>query len=443
MFPNAADVLVAGLQGFYSFVSFIRLSLLCQFRRSIQGCNRSFSQSIQGSASKVSRLVFLSGCMLDELLTGKLNTAQLVNGGMNLQERSIQYSAPIQAFDSIASYLETSKGGQQQQRLLTPFASRQLVEVFSYWQSPSSGLCAGRWSLCWFYSAGLYQGSSRGHACLSIEPQLPVGLSFLSNGYWEGQMVQKKQKLSQPAGHPGIALENQKIMPQKDWHNQLWCLMLESLTDGNLPSLCSVSSGRVLTCLVFFACQSVSSWKSPSAGSFAGGLSSSWSCSAGLYHDSSRGYAVILLDRCFSVAGCLVGGPVLAIEEKLSGWWPVKANNYMPGKVLGLEWASGPGGVNQIGARVSLIAEYRQGLHNLNLSGQLLDKNLNPQSVDQVMVAGQQNCSVLVLLSTCMLDPRAALVLALSLTGPIKILNSCQCQCQGDKKSELVEEDKS
>ncbi|KAI3639611.1 hypothetical protein MIR68_002305 [Amoeboaphelidium protococcarum] len=172
-------------------------------------------------------------------------------------------------------------------------------------------------------------------------------------------------------------------------------------------SLCSVSSGRVLTCPVFFACQSVSSWKSPSAGSFAGGWSSSWSCSAGLCHDSSRGYAVILSDRCFSVAGCLVGGPVLAVKKswlvgwrmegwagdghrrKLSGWWPVKASNYMPGKVLGLEWASGPGGVNQIGARVSLIAEYRQGLHNPNLSGQLLDKNLNPLSVDQIIVACQ------------------------------------------------------
>ncbi|KAI3652315.1 hypothetical protein MP228_003618 [Amoeboaphelidium protococcarum] len=171
-------------------------------------------------------------------------------------------------------------------------------------------------------------------------------------------------------------------------------------------SLCSVSSARVLTCPVFFACQSVFSWKSPSAGLFAGGLSSSWSCSAGLCHDSSRGYAVILLDRCFS-AGCLVGGLVLAVNiswlvgwrkegwagdghrRKLSGWWLVKANNYMPGKVLGLEWASGPGGINQIGARVSLIAEYRQGLHNLNLSGQLLDKNLNPLSVDQVIVAGQ------------------------------------------------------
>ncbi|KAI3652339.1 hypothetical protein MP228_003642 [Amoeboaphelidium protococcarum] len=104
---------------------------------------------------------------------------------------------------------------------------------------------------------------------------------------------------------------------------------------------------------------------------------------------------VWLVGRCWPqrkagwLAGGWKGGPVMAIEEKLSGWWPVKANNYMPGKVLGLKWASGPGGVNQIGARVSLIAEYRQGLHNPNLFGQLLDKNLNPLSFDQVMVAGQ------------------------------------------------------
>ncbi|KAI3652338.1 hypothetical protein MP228_003641 [Amoeboaphelidium protococcarum] len=140
MFPNAAVLLVAGLQGFYSFVSFIRLSLLCQFGRSIQGCIRSFSQSIQGSESKVSRLVFLSGCMLDELLTGKLNTAQLVNGGMNLQERSIQYSASIQAFDSISSYRETSKGGQQQQSWLKfshTGGLRPLVDVLV------DGACAG------------------------------------------------------------------------------------------------------------------------------------------------------------------------------------------------------------------------------------------------------------------------------------------------------------
>ncbi|KAI3631669.1 hypothetical protein MIR68_010142 [Amoeboaphelidium protococcarum] len=105
----------------------------------------------------------------------------------------------------------------KQKGRLTPFASRQLVEIFSYWQSPSSGLCAGRWSLCWFYSAGLYQGSSRGHAYLSIEPQLPVGLSFLSNGYEKAKWLQKVELASWAS-----------------WHcskKQKWCLKLESLTE--------------------------------------------------------------------------------------------------------------------------------------------------------------------------------------------------------------------
>ncbi|KAI3650770.1 hypothetical protein MP228_004251 [Amoeboaphelidium protococcarum] len=267
---------------------------------------------------------------------------------------------------------------------------------------------------------------------------------------------------------PGIALENQKILPLKGLAQPIVVPDAREPHRWESPwelahrySLCSVSSGRVLTCPVFFACQSVSSWKSPSAYQFAGGWSSSWSCSAGLCHDSSRGYAVLdgsqsyqsTYGHCRAMSSWVFGwwAGVDIKKSWLAGWrmegwagdghrrkaeWVVagEGRNYMPGKVLGLEWASGPSGVNQIGARVSLIAEYRQGLHNPDFSGQLLDKNLNPQFVDQVMVAGQQNCSVLVLLTAGMLDPRAALVLALSLNGPIKILNSRQCQCQGDKK---------
>ncbi|KAI3652316.1 hypothetical protein MP228_003619 [Amoeboaphelidium protococcarum] len=72
MFPNAADVLVAGLQGFYSFVSFIRLSLRC-------------------SVFKITRLVLLSGRMMHELLTGMLKTSQCACGGLlkNIYERSL------------------------------------------------------------------------------------------------------------------------------------------------------------------------------------------------------------------------------------------------------------------------------------------------------------------------------------------------------------------
>ncbi|KAI3639635.1 hypothetical protein MIR68_002329 [Amoeboaphelidium protococcarum] len=80
---------------------------------------------------------------------------------------------------------------------LTPFASQQLVEVSSYWQSPSSGLCAGRWSLCWFYSAAT-----------SWVEFLVQWLLRRLNGL-------KNKKLSQPAGHPGIALENQKKVPSE------------------------------------------------------------------------------------------------------------------------------------------------------------------------------------------------------------------------------------
>ncbi|KAI3650818.1 hypothetical protein MP228_004299 [Amoeboaphelidium protococcarum] len=311
MFPNAADVLVAGLQGFYSFVSFIRLSLryMVSYALDIDICSQLLKSLQKLYYTLLQKSVGLQKghCPWSELidaLTVQLGE-QMVK---NIYERSLlidgsrksimnQFTLNTNGFKVITTRSPLLRDIKSR---LTPFASQQLVEIFSFWQSPSSGLRAGRWSWCWFSRAGQYQGSSRGYACLSIEPQLPVGFSFLSNGYEMARWLQRSKKMSQPAGHPGIAPENQKIVPQKDWHNQLWCLMLESLTDGNLPSLCSVSSGRVLTCPVFFACQSVSSWKSPSTGSFAGGWSSSWSCSAGLCHDSSRGYAVILLDRCFS-----------------------------------------------------------------------------------------------------------------------------------------------
>ncbi|KAI3652262.1 hypothetical protein MP228_003565 [Amoeboaphelidium protococcarum] len=125
-------------------------------------------------------------------------------------------------------------------------------------------------------------------------------------------------------------------------------------------SLYSVSSGRALTCPVFYACQSVSSWKSPSAGSFAGVRSSSWSCSAGLCHDSSRGagrvlviskhlwslkgheqLGVWLVGWCWPQrkAGWLAGWRKEGWagdghRRKLSGWWVVagEGRNQMPGK---------------------------------------------------------------------------------------------------------------
>ncbi|KAI3631668.1 hypothetical protein MIR68_010141 [Amoeboaphelidium protococcarum] len=76
--------IVAGVQGFQSLVSFIRLPLRCQFRRSFQDCNRSLSV-YSGSACSVTRSVFHSGLMLHESLTSMLKTTQSVYGGMSPQ----------------------------------------------------------------------------------------------------------------------------------------------------------------------------------------------------------------------------------------------------------------------------------------------------------------------------------------------------------------------
>ncbi|KAI3631670.1 hypothetical protein MIR68_010143 [Amoeboaphelidium protococcarum] len=70
---------------------------------------------------------------------------------------------------------------------------------------------------------------------------------------------------------------------------------------------------------------------------------------------------VWLVGRCWPQrkAGWLVGWGMegwvgVGHRRKLSGWWLVKAENQMPGKVLGLEWAAGPGGVIKL-ARGSLL----------------------------------------------------------------------------------------